>query len=134
MDSITEKGHRDCEALAYAYLEYADQWRAEELAALFTADGVLDRLGNLIVGREAIATFIASRPREFWQRHQGSIFTFALVVDGQTATGTLDLLLEKGRVGQDAVIDTVRARFHDQYERTDQGWRIRRREVRLITE
>lgn len=134
MENSAEKGRRACEALALAYLEYADQWRAEDLAGLFTVDGVLDRLGNLIVGREAIATFIANRPREFWQRHHGSNFTFDLGADGQTATGTLDLFLEKGRVGQDVVIDTVRARFHDQYERTDEGWRIRRREVRLITE
>ncbi|MGH8516943.1 MAG: VOC family protein, partial [Panacagrimonas sp.] len=77
MVDMKEGRRRDCEALAYAYLEYADQWRAEDLAGLFTEDGVLDRLGNLIVGRQAIAAFIANRPREFWQRHRGSGFTFA---------------------------------------------------------
>ncbi|MGH8518181.1 MAG: nuclear transport factor 2 family protein, partial [Panacagrimonas sp.] len=53
---------------------------------------------------------------------------------GDRATGTLDLHLERGRSGDDAVLETVRARFHDQYQRTDEGWRIRRRDVRLITE
>lgn len=134
MENAAADGRRACQRLADAYLEYADQWRAEELAGLFTADGVLDRLGNLIVGREAIAAFIANRPREFWQRHRGSGFTFVPVPAGNRATGTHDLILERGRAGEDTVLDTVRARFHDQYERTDEGWRIRRREVRLITE
>jgi len=134
MNNTAVAARSACEALALHYLEYADQWRAQDLADLFTVDGVLDRLGNEIVGREAIASFIANRPREFWQRHHGTGFSFALDATGDRATGSLDLHLERGRHGDDTVVDTVRARFHDQYERTDEGWRICRRDVRLITE
>jgi hypothetical protein len=132
--SPIEEARRQCEALSHAYGACADAWEAERLANLFTADGVFDRLGTRIVGREAIARFIANRPREFWQRHHGSHFTFAMAADGQTATGTLDLVLEKGRVGSDAVIETVRARYHDQFQNAADGWRFRERQVRLIAE
>ena len=123
---------RDCEALALAYGHHADAWEADALAALFTVDGVFDRLGTRIEGRDAIAHFIAHRPREFWQRHHGSDFTFALADDGKTANGTLDLRLERGRVGDDAVIDTVRARYHDRYQNTAEGWRFAERRVQLV--
>lgn len=136
--SLLDEARRQCEAqceiLSHAYGTHADAWQAQALADLFTADGVFDRLGVRIEGREAIATFIANRPREFWQRHHGSNFTFALAADGQTATGTLDLVLEKGRVGQDAVIETVRARYYDQFQRTPEGWRFQERQVRLMAE
>lgn len=132
--SPLDEARRQCEALSHAYGTHADAWQAQALADLFTPDGVFDRLGTRIEGRDAIAAFIANRPREFWQRHQGSGFTFVLAADGQTATGTLDLVLEKGRVGQDAVIETVRARYYDQFRRTPEGWRFQERQVRLMAQ
>lgn len=116
--TATADARRACETLSHAYGAHADAWEADQLAALFTPDGVFDRLGTRIVGREAIAAFIANRPREFWQRHQGSHFTFQLGADGRTATGTLDLLLERGRVGEDTVMETLRARYHDHFQKT----------------
>jgi hypothetical protein len=121
-----------CEALAHAYSNLADAWEAEALAGLFTPDGAFDRLGTRIEGREAIARFIANRPRDVWQTHAGSHFTFTLDADGRGANGTLDLELRRGKVGDDTVRETVRARYHDRFVLTDEGWRFALREVRLL--
>lgn len=121
-----------CEALSHAYGHHADAWEAEKLANLFSPDGVFDRLGTRIVGREAIRKFIAGRPRDMWQRHHGSNFEFELAVDGRSADGRLDLVLERGRVGEAEVREVVRARYHDHFVLTDEGWRFSVREVVLV--
>lgn len=123
-----------CEKLAHDYGRFADEWQADALAALFTPDGVFDRLGTRFEGRAAIAHFIANRSREVWQKHSGSAFTFTLAADGHSANGTLDLELQRGRIGDPQVQETLRARYHDRYTLTDEGWRIALREVRLVAE
>lgn len=130
-DDAKAEAHAACEKLAHDYGRLADEWKAEELAGLFTPDGVFDRLGVCYEGRGVIRDFIANRPRDWWQRHESDQFQFQLAADGRSATGSLQLVLERGRDGSDAVVETVRARYHDQYALTDEGWRIRRREVRL---
>lgn len=125
-----EEARSACEELTRAYNHHADSWNSDALAALFTPDGVFDRLGKRIEGRAAIAHFIANRPREFWQVHTVSNFTFELASDGRSATGTLDLDLGRGKVGDDTVIETVRARYRDRFELTPEGWRFALREVR----
>lgn len=120
-----------CEALSHAYGQHADAWEADQLAALFAPDGVFNRLGMKIVGREAIRDFIANRPRDMWQTHHGSHFTFQLDDDGTTATGTLDLVLKRGKVGDAHASETVHARYHDQFVLTDAGWKFKIREVVL---
>jgi hypothetical protein len=121
-----------CEALAYAYGHHADSWEADQLADLFTPDGVFNRLGVKIAGRDAIRDFIANRPRTMWQVHEGSGFTFSLGPDGRSATGTLDLVLKRGMPGQPQASETLRARYHDQYAQTDAGWKFTLREVVLL--
>lgn len=120
-----------CEMLAYAYGHHADAWEAAELAELFAEDGVFNRLGTKIIGREAIRAFIDNRPRDIWQTHEASGFTFQLAADGRSASGTLDLVLKRGKVGESQVSETVHARYHDQFVLTDAGWKFKLREVVL---
>lgn len=121
-----------CEALAHAYGHHADAWESDELSALFTPDGVFNRLGTTFAGRDAIRAFISNRPRDFWQIHRGSQFTFQLGDDGRSATGTLDLELTRGKVGETKAREVVRARYHDQFVLTDAGWRFKIRDVILL--
>lgn len=121
-----------CEALSQAYGYHADAWEADLLAELFTPDGVFNRLGTQIIGRDAIRSFIANRPREVWQKHRSSRFAFQLGADGRSATGTLDLALDRGTVGQTQASETVHARYHDQFVLTDAGWKFKMREVVLL--
>ncbi|MGQ0700618.1 MAG: nuclear transport factor 2 family protein [Panacagrimonas sp.] len=121
-----------CEALSHAYGHHADAWEAEALANLFTPNGVFDRLGRRIEGRETIRDFIANRPREWWQTHIGSNFTFELAPDGRNAKGTLDLELKRGKVGDDTVLETLRCRYHDDFVLSDEGWRFKLRQVVML--
>lgn len=121
-----------CEALSHAYGHHADAWEAEKLASLFTLDGVFNRLGTKFTGRDTIRNFIANRPRDIWQTHRGSHFTFTLGDDGCSATGTLDLEMARGKVGESQASETVYARYHDQFVLTHEGWKIRLREAVLI--
>lgn len=132
MNNLTPNPREACEALAYAYGHHADAWEAEQLADLFTPDGVFNRLGTRIAGRETIRDFIANRPRNMWQTHRSSNFRFTLGDDGRSATGTLDLVLERGKVGETRISETVNARYHDQFVLTDAGWKFRIREVVLV--
>lgn len=122
-----------CEALSHAYGHHADAWEADKLAELFTPDGVFDRLGTKIAGRQAIRDFIANRPRNIWQTHRGSNFRFQLGADGRSATGTLDLEMARGKAGETQASETVYARYHDQFVLTDAGWKFKLREV-VLTE
>lgn len=121
-----------CESLSHAYGHHADAWEADLLANLFTPDGVFNRLGTKIEGRQAIRDFIANRPRDMWQIHVGRNFTFKLGADGRSATGTLDLEMARGKVGETQPSEVVHARYHDQFVLTDEGWKFKIREVVLI--
>lgn len=125
------EAERACLALAEAYGHLADTWQAEALAALFTEDGVFNRLGREIAGRAAIREFIANRPRDHWQRHRSRRYRFALGTDGTTAEAWSDLEMERGLAGSEQVGEVIRARYHDRFALTAEGWRIRLREVRL---
>lgn len=131
MNQTASPEYLACHELALAYGHYADTWEAEALAGLFTPDGVFDRLGTRFCGREAIAAFIANRSREVWQRHHSGAFGFELAADGRSASGTLELRLERGKRGDDRVLETVHARYHDRYVLSAEGWRFSLREVRL---
>lgn len=120
-----------CETLSHAYGHHADTGEPDKLAELFTPDGVFNRLGTKIAGRDSIRAFIANRPRDIWQTHRGSHFTFQLADDGRTATGTLDLEMSRGKAGETQASETVYARYHDQFVLTDTGWKFKLREVVL---
>lgn len=121
-----------CEALSHDYGRFADAGEADRLAALFTADGVFDRLGTRYEGRQVIRDFIAQRPREFWGRHHGSNFRFQLAADGRSAEGWLDLRLERGRAGETEPFEVIHARYHDHFVLDDGSWRFRERRVVLL--
>lgn len=132
MTSIDQDPRAACAALTRAYGHHADAGQPDQLAALFTADGVFDRLGTRIVGHQDIRDFIANRPRDSWQIHRGSNFTFELAADGCTATGTLDLELLRGKLGETTASEIIQARYHDRFVLTDAGWKFAQRSVRLI--
>lgn len=129
----TNPSARDaCEHLVFAYGEYADAWEAEKLAQLFTIDGVFNRLGTRIEGRDAIRAFIENRSRDPWQIHRNSNFRFELGADGRSAKGALDLVLDRGKLGETAVSETLRCRYQDFFVLTDEGWKFKLRQVAMV--
>lgn len=125
------KAVADCEALCHAYGELADAGHAEAFADLYTPDGVFDRLGQLIKGREALRNIVAERAPGVWTRHHCSNVHIDLAADGRTASGQVDLALQRGREGV-SEIDHLRARYHDRFVLTELGWRFASRKVVLV--
>lgn len=121
---------RACEALCKAYGPLADAGEADALANLYVPDGVFDRLGQLIVGREAIRQVIAGRPPGVWTRHVCSNVRIDVAPDVITATGRVELDMERGQQGVDKV-DRIRAEYFDRFVLTDEGWRFAVRKVVL---
>ncbi|MBI2800491.1 MAG: nuclear transport factor 2 family protein [Gammaproteobacteria bacterium] len=130
--SDTEKARIACEALIHNFCRYADNGEAGELAELFTADGVFNRLGQTFSGREVIRDLIANRPRDVSQTHEVSNFVFELAADGCSAKGQSDLLLRRSHSGDPTNQEIVRARYQDEFVLSDDSWRIATREVVLL--
>lgn len=128
MTTPIEAAHRACEDLCKAYGPLADTGQAEALANLYVPDGLFDRLGQQIVGRDAIRQVIAGRPPGVWTKHVCSNVRIDVAPDAMTATGRVDLDMERGQQGVDKV-DKIRAEYFDQFVLTDEGWRFAVRKV-----
>lgn len=120
-----------CETLCARYAESADAARADDFAALFASDGVFERMGQALVGREAIRQVIAGRPPGTWTRHRYRNLRIVVAPDGCSATGTSELELERGRAG-DPQVEQLRGTYTDLYRLTDDGWRFGRRAFRFL--
>lgn len=120
-----------CTALCMAHGALADAGDADAFAALYTEDGVFDRLGRLVRGQAAIRDVVAHRPAGVWTRHVCSGIEISVDDDGLGASGVVDLDMQRGVAGSDEV-QHLRAVYHDRYALTDQGWRIRLRRVVLV--
>ncbi|MGQ0621163.1 MAG: nuclear transport factor 2 family protein [Panacagrimonas sp.] len=118
----------DCESLCRAYGALADAGDADAFADLYTADGVFDRLGQLITGREALRDIIAGRPAGVWTRHRYSNARIEVATNARSASGRIDLEMQRGREGSSEV-DHIRAEYQDHFVLTDRGWRFASRKV-----
>ncbi|TDU28243.1 SnoaL-like protein [Panacagrimonas perspica] len=128
MTTPIEAARQACETLCKAYGPHADAGEADALANLYTPDGLFDRLGQPIVGRDAIRQVIAGRPSGVWTKHVCSNVRIEIAPDGRTATGRVDLDMERGQQGVEKV-DRIRAEYFDQFVLTDEGWRFAVRKV-----
>ena len=121
----------ECVALCNAYGELADSGQADAFADLYTPDGVFDRLGQLIEGREALRKLIAGRPAGVWTRHGCSNVRVEVAPDLRSASGEADLEMQRGREDSSEV-EEIRARYLDRFVLTELGWRFAARKVVLL--
>src|SRR5262245_44916125 len=127
---------RECEQLMIAYARGIDFRDYDNVASLFTEDGVLD-IGNPLEGRAAIAQALTRRPYELRSRH---VLTnlFVDVVDPDTARGICYLTLYR-HVGPESLqrdpveLDRPAAvgHYQDRFVRTPDGFRIAHRALHL---
>jgi uncharacterized protein (TIGR02246 family) len=115
MPSLAE----DRDAIRDVFARYAfhnDAGRAEETAALFTEDGRFDtKMGEPLVGREALASFFGSLPAGSMHH---MFMDFVIEVDGDTATcEASSMVTSKGAI-------MLTARTHDVLKRVDGKWLI----------
>jgi hypothetical protein len=126
-----------CTKLVHDFAYYMDQRRYEDLAALFTPDGVFDRVGQPLRGRREIVDALAKRPLDQRIRHVTVGIHFASVAtDAATAVvynasyvGRLD---EPGKPSVYAISRPALLEFQDAYRRTPDGWRIAERVARMV--
>jgi len=118
--------------LVAQYAHAADRGKFEEVAGLFTADGILELPeGQRLVGAEAIRTFLGGvgadlrgATQRAWVRHHVS--SHRIVVENPAhAVGFAYFLVVTER-GVDHW-----GRYHDRYLSTDGVWRFAHRRARL---
>lgn len=125
-----------CQAVSIAFANGVDHRRYDDVAALFTEDGVLNRTGHPVAGRAALRAWLDTRPVDIATRHvctnfhatrsapdraEGfTLFTFYRIA-GDDATDALPL------AGPAAV-----GEYTDQFRLTPEGWRIARRDIRIV--
>jgi len=126
----------DLTRLVHSFCHYIDHGQYDELVALFTPDGVFDRIGQALNGREEIADAFRNR-HAFLTRHSVTNLLFTRVEAdeaeakmyvanfvGQTANGELPVPYA---LPQPAILE-----FHDTYRKTVDGWRIACRKAFVV--
>lgn len=121
----------EIEALRGEFSDAATMDDYDRLASLFTADGAL-RMPDIpaeLVGQAQIRAFGKNRPAEYLIQttHPGTI-----EIDGDRATGRAHMHeLARARDGRSAMNFAV---YHDQYQRTPDGWKFSERvyEIRYL--
>lgn len=137
MDAIERLAiERECEKLMVAYARGVDFRDYDNVASLFSDDGVLD-VGNRLEGRAAIQAALSRRPYELRSRH---VLTnlFVDVVDRDTARGICYLTLYR-HLGPESLergpVELERpaavGHYEDRFVRTADGFRIARRTLHL---
>lgn len=118
-----------CQQLVLDYASFRDQRRGEDFANLFTVDGELALNGDTFVGRKALASRLSGDSR---QRSRHLMTNIRVTIeDANHAHGISYALIfianEAAEVtaGPAAVVNfTAMGEYHDEFIRTEQGWRI----------
>ncbi len=132
---------RACARLILRSIRVFDERNWAAYAQLFTADGVFVRANQPdepLIGREAIRDALAARPAGRLTRHLCTNIEIE-ALGTEHARGRCYLVLYAGDASQrDSVAgrpaDDVQrvGEYHDTFVRTGEGWRIGRREGRLV--
>ncbi len=112
------------------YAHYADGGRFDELADLFTADGVLEIPGQVITGRDAIRTFLdgtkanlaATMSQALIRHHVSSL---SITINAPDRAEAVSYFLAITAAGPDHW-----GRYRDDLVPTGDRWLFRRRRVR----
>lgn len=124
-----------CTQLCVDFANHIDARRYDAWLDLFTDDGILDRMGTVVSGREELSRFLQARPATVETRHlctnirvqlasadEASGFCYVLFFQGPSGGPGEPVIAS----GPPAVVE-----YHDRYRRTPQGWRIQERRIRM---
>jgi ketosteroid isomerase-like protein len=117
----------------HAYCRNVDLVRADEVAALFTDDCIVDYgpgLGDPTHGSAALAERLGrGLPRFAATSHHVS--NIEVVFEGRNAARSITYLYAWHRYPGDAPDAHLWAQYHDRFVRTAQGWRIAERMLKV---
>jgi ketosteroid isomerase-like protein len=112
----------------YAWL--LDHRRWHEVADLCTDDAVLTIRGREIRGRPGLAEWAEHRAANKARRTQHQMTLLRLeAVSPDVVTGTAALVLHVAKAGHGGTYVDLVGQYHDEYVRTTEGWRFRRRHL-----
>ncbi len=119
---------RECERLTIAYAHRSDM--GGNVADLFTEDGVLDLGFRRSEGRETIR---AASGSDFIMQHQCTNFAVEFSDDSNGKGVTYLTVYLSPRVENPEVREPLMvARYHDQFQKTGEGWRIKERTLEVV--
>ena len=125
-----------CHRLSIAFANGIDRRRYDDVAALFTEDGVLNRAGDPITGRSALRAWMDTRPTDIVTRHVCTNFEARQVAPDLVHGFTLFTFFRAtGRDDEDSLSiagPTSVGEYADEFRATPDGWRIARRSIRIV--
>lgn len=126
---------RACERLIQEYCHLTDHGEAEKVADLFTEDAVWTSASNTMTGRAAIKKGFRVRQNNV-ARMSRHVCTSSLidVLDETSARSVCYLTLyrhdgDPARRMSPAAAPEIVGEYRDEFVRTPEGWRFRRREI-----
>lgn len=128
-----EQAERACERLSIAFAIGVDRFDDDTVLDLFTADGVFNRPGNVVKGRDALRGWLKGRPRDVVTRHICTNIAIK-VINEKEASGITYFTFYRGPKDDDRPVlplngPDIVGEYHDRYLLTDDGWRIAERAV-----
>jgi len=126
-----------CRNLCYEFAYLIDTRQYSKLAALFAEDGVFDRVGQVLRGRQDIVEALLNRSSELRTRHVCNNIHFIevgpdvarAVVYNTTLVGKGD---PEGMPAPYGMSQGAFLEFRDLYRRTADGWRFGERKASVV--
>lgn len=126
-----------CTQLCYRFAHHLDTGDFEGMISLFTADGLFDRVGQILQGHEQIRSAFRERAPGITSRHLVTNVHFVEVQQDRAEAQVYNLSFHAtgGERDQPLVYATANGRcidFHDHYQLTADGWRFSSRRAKAI--
>jgi hypothetical protein len=128
---------RQCQRLVTEYCHLVDHGEAEQIADLFSEDGVWTSPENTMNGQAEVRRGFAARQANTkrMSRHVCNNFLLS-IIDEDHAEGTVYLTLfrhdgEPGRRLSPLEQPQMVGEYRDRFVRTSDGWRFARREIEI---
>lgn len=131
-----DRCERECSRLCNDFAWAVDGRRYDQFVALFTLDGVFDRAGHVSSGRAEILQFLNARPGDKLTRHVCTNICITMIGPA-AASGRSYALVFQTQTPPGAALPVptpapLVVEYYDDYALTDEGWKFKQREVKII--
>ena len=129
----------ECQRILTRFCLFNDCNQSDELANLFTTDGVWFRLGKALKGRESIRKAMESRPAEALHRHLlSNVLVTVIDADHAEVSSSKSIYYHDAGETLDKPVPLNGPKwvsaYTDSFVRSEDGWRIERMEGATLFE